>query len=519
MTRKEPTGGKHGSCMTHVPHTYTSNGWLCVDDEPGRAESMVTFADQLAGVRALHLEAEALRPVVVMSVKARKAAERIHRLAPGESSQPFEHQPTTRASCLVYHRCDYMPRDDSANADRRTSIRAMYLDSSGRCPACAFTYPNRPTETREAIGTWGTPAYISATSWPLVGPYLAELEAGERPTLPAEAFIPRTDWTPIVPVAHVKVAASPAVKVPKVAPIKATALQKLAADLITTGRANGILTAPDSAGIRRRAAGPLKTATADNAGAGTYCAREYGIGPSGAPDPAPFGQSCAYTIGSGPGARHCTGTADHAGAHDWPETVKARTVKARKTSARHIHRTADGGAVFVGLVCAECGHAPLAQHDGVSIGQESRILSSGISYTGPADGPTVSADAGTFDRVARTMGDSIADRAASFVLEHPMHDLEAVAGSISRADAILEAPRVKSLAEPTRTAGEPIPSAYQVRPEPIRPTLAIVPDARAQDDRPRCARCGQTFRNSGTGAEWHRVNRLDCAAEYRRATA
>lgn len=30
--------------------------------------------------------------------------------------------------------------------------------------------------------------------------------------------------------------------------------------------------------------------------------------------------------------------------------------------------------------------------------------------------------------------------------------------------------------------------------------------------RPTCERCGQTFRATGNGAEWHRINRPDCAS-------
>lgn len=48
-------------------------------------------------------------------------------------------------------------------------------------------------------------------------------------------------------------------------------------------------------------------------------------------------------------------------------------------------------------------------------------------------------------------------------------------------------------------------------PEPIQaspaPVLTVVQPAQ----RPTCERCGQVFRMHGTGAEWHRVNRPDCA--------
>jgi hypothetical protein len=60
--RKEPSGGKHGPCVTHIPHPYTSNGWLCVDDEPGRAESMIALADTLASIAARHHAVELDRP-------------------------------------------------------------------------------------------------------------------------------------------------------------------------------------------------------------------------------------------------------------------------------------------------------------------------------------------------------------------------------------------------------------------------------------------------------------------------
>lgn len=59
----------------------------------------------------------------------------------------------------------------------------------------------------------------------------------------------------------------------------------------------------------------------------------------------------------------------------------------------------------------------------------------------------------------------------------------------------------RSISEPTRP--EPIPAA--------RPVLTIVQPTTAPAARPTCERCGQTFRMSGNGAEWHRVNRPDCA--------
>lgn len=51
IARKVPSGAKHAPCFDHVPHPYTSTGWLCVGTrEPDRAADMVAFADHLAAV-------------------------------------------------------------------------------------------------------------------------------------------------------------------------------------------------------------------------------------------------------------------------------------------------------------------------------------------------------------------------------------------------------------------------------------------------------------------------------------
>jgi hypothetical protein len=57
-------------------------------------------------------------------------------------------------------------------------------------------------------------------------------------------------------------------------------------------------------------------------------------------------------------------------------------------------------------------------------------------------------------------------------------------------------------------------SPVEPEPEPVqepapRPAPVLVA---SQPARPTCERCGQSFRKSGAGAEWHRVNRPDCAS-------
>lgn len=410
MTHKMPTGGKHAPCIDHVPHTYTSNGWLCVNDEPGRAEAMVEFADHLAEVAARHRLAEADRPSAVETVKARKLAAEIAKSIPNGWGRISD--------CLADHHCDWTGDHDK--------IRVQYIvanpvgrDFHSACIACAWTAPSRPGE-RFNDG----PDYRTAEYAPLIGPYLAELGAGVRPILPADAFTPRTDPGRIEPGARVKVAA-----IVKEAPV---------------------------------------------------------------------------------------------------QTVKPQTVKARKTSTRHIHRTAEGEAVYIGDTCAECGHSPIGQDAAyVSAVPESRIITPGRSSVPVAE-------------LVAQMGPDIAERAAAFVLEHPapfaLPDPIAPAHKCAigpDGERCLKHPR--SIAEPSRP--EPIPArdinaqnradmALALRIDAKNralaatvPTLAILPDVRATDDRPRCARCGQTFRKSGTGAAWHLVNRPDCAAEYRRASA
>lgn len=59
------------------------------------------------------------------------------------------------------------------------------------------------------------------------------------------------------------------------------------------------------------------------------------------------------------------------------------------------------------------------------------------------------------------------------------------------------------------------PTAPEPAPEP--PSGAPAPERGASA--PTCERCGQTFRRGGSGAEWHRVNRPDCAASRRASSA
>jgi hypothetical protein len=57
VTAKMPAGVKHSPCITHVPHAYPANGWLCVTtDEATRADNMRAFADHLVEVVARHRE-------------------------------------------------------------------------------------------------------------------------------------------------------------------------------------------------------------------------------------------------------------------------------------------------------------------------------------------------------------------------------------------------------------------------------------------------------------------------------
>lgn len=303
--RKEPSGGKHGPCTTHVPHPYTTNGWLCVNGEPGRADAMLAFADDLSSIAARHHEAEALRPTA-----------------------------------------------DGTAARWHEPIR---IDPDGRpvMPAGVCTMKNAHNGPRAFCG--GT--------------------------------------------IHLHTMGGPA--------------------------------------IRSKCAGHTCRAI---------------VGPAVVETPAPI-------------------------------------VKARKTSTRHIHRTADGGAVFVGMSCAECGHAPIAQHDGVSIGQESRILSTPFALPDPI----AAADA------LDIYDERVNIEAARAILADPVKP-GPMLDQLSR--TILSPAR--SLVEPTRP--EPIPVA--------RPALVVV-----RDGRPCCPRCGQTFRRNGTGAAWHAVNRPDCRAEFQRASA
>jgi hypothetical protein len=44
------------------------------------------------------------------------------------------------------------------------------------------------------------------------------------------------------------------------------------------------------------------------------------------------------------------------------------------------------------------------------------------------------------------------------------------------------------------------------------PVLRVIRTVPAPRQRPTCERCGQTFRVTGTGYDWHLANRPDCAA-------
>jgi hypothetical protein len=47
----------------------------------------------------------------------------------------------------------------------------------------------------------------------------------------------------------------------------------------------------------------------------------------------------------------------------------------------------------------------------------------------------------------------------------------------------------------------------------VRPAKSVpVVVVRKRADRPTCERCGQSFRQSGIGYQWHVANRPDCAA-------
>jgi hypothetical protein len=309
-TRKEPSGGKHGPCMTHVQHPYTTNGWLCVNDEPGRAETMVDLADELTAIVARHHEAEAQRPAA-------------------DGTYARWHAPV-----------DYMP------------------DGRPVMPGGVCTMQNAHNGPRAFCG--GT-IHMHTMGGPAVRSQCAGHTCG-----------------------------------PKVAPVVET--------------------------------------------------------------PAPI-------------------------------------VKARKVGPRHVHATAEGGAVFAGDTCATCGTTIPRQDPAYAAGvQGSRILSAPFALPDPI-APADALD--IYDERANV-------DAARTILETPAEHSTVV---VELARTILAPAR--SMVEPSRP--EPIPAA--------RPPLAVVPDARATDDRPRCARCGQTFRKSGIGAEWHRINRPDCRAESRRATA
>jgi hypothetical protein len=121
MTHKAPTGARHAPCTTHVEHAYPSNGWLCIDDEPGRADAMRAFADHLVDVAARHRVAELDRPGTIVTDAARK----VRPVNPSPAS-------TFDPSGLVWHSCSAA----AAGVDRGRKVRSHYLNAAGQCPLC-----------------------------------------------------------------------------------------------------------------------------------------------------------------------------------------------------------------------------------------------------------------------------------------------------------------------------------------------------------------------------------------------
>lgn len=115
------------------------------------------------------------------------------------------------------------------------------------------------------------------------------------------------------------------------------------------------------------------------------------------------------------------------------------------------------------------------------------------------------------------------------------HDRLAAAIGAPEPESALDDAAAVDLAEPHPLAPEPAPEPVQ--PPTDRPSAAPAPEpadtapiqppeppsgAPAPErgaSAPTCERCGQTFRRGGSGAEWHRVNRPDCAASRRASSA
>jgi hypothetical protein len=76
--------------------------------------------------------------------------------------------------------------------------------------------------------------------------------------------------------------------------------------------------------------------------------------------------------------------------------------------------------------------------------------------------------------------------------------------------ALWAAPWFGGLGNIIRPAPEPT-RATRTRAKPASVSKPIV-IARKRDGRPVCERCGQSFRQSGVGYQWHVANRPDCAA-------
>ena len=244
-TRKEPSGGKHGPCTTHVPHPYTSNGWLCVDDEPGRAEAMVELADHLASIAARHHETELER-----------------RAIPADGTHARWHEPIgiDPASGLPIVPGGVCGMKNGRNGPRAYCGGTIHLHTMGG-PAVRSTCAGHTCGPKVAPVV-ETPAPVVRAR--KVGPRHVHATAEGGAVFAGDTCatcgttIPRQDPAYAAGVQESRVLSSAPFALPDPI-VPADALAGFARDMIDTGRALGIL------------AGPLETATRDNGGAGTYC--------------------------------------------------------------------------------------------------------------------------------------------------------------------------------------------------------------------------------------------------------
>jgi hypothetical protein len=427
-----PTGARHAPCATHVPHAYPSNGWLCIDDEPGRADAMRAFADHLVAAAAEHhtleLERSAARP-------ADGSHARWDVPIRVEDGHPVV-EPVCRSSKGY---CD--------------SSYPVHLHRMGG-PA-----PERSTEDRAAVARMSAELYARKGRPAPVVDQTVEPVAPE-PVAPAKSRKRRTvvDYSAPMPAGFVVsdpfgALAEPAPDEIGSAEHLAESFRGFARDMIDSGRELGILAEPIEP-----AAEPVQNVQPE---------LERSAGHLGYTWTLEGGLCEVYAVGS-------------------------------SVCRAPLSSPVQPGGTRSGREWWPVAYATMYQPDTYATVE---LASAAMA----ASGPIASADApaAVLDAPAPVVGPAT-------ICEHGAYADLCITCNPAEPETVQPAPAVLAPVLDVDAQNRADMAEY-IATEPVAPVLTIVHPS----SRPTCARCGQTFRQSGAGAEWHRVNRPDCAAGAR----